>query len=52
MVAFTMALRWHLRWHYPMVAFKIRVLLLSSKELSPQRRVSVVCKSFLSKMFL
>ena len=29
-----------------MVAFKVRVLLLSSKELSPQRRVSVTCKSF------
>ena len=35
-----------------MVAFKIRALLLLPKELSPYRRVSVICKSFLSKMFL
>ena len=35
-----------------MVAFKIRVLILSSKQLSPYRRVSVICKSFLSKMLL
>ena len=35
-----------------MVAFKIRALLLSSKQLSPYRRVSVISKSFLSKMFL
>ena len=35
-----------------MVAFNIKVLLLSSKELSPYRRVSVICKSFLSKMCL
>ena len=35
-----------------MVAFNIRVLLLSSKELSPYRRVSVICKLFLSKMCL
>ena len=34
-----------------MVAFKIRLLLLSSKERSPYRRVSVICKSFLSEMF-
>ena len=35
-----------------MVAFKIKVLLLSSKELSPYRRVSVISKRFLSNMFL
>ena len=35
-----------------MAAFKIRVLLLSSKEPSLYGRVSVICKSFLSKMFL
>ena len=34
-----------------MVAFKMRVLLLSSKERSPYRRASVICKSFLSEMF-
>ena len=35
-----------------MVVFKIKVLLLSSKELLLYRRISVICKSFLSKMFL
>ena len=35
-----------------MLAFKIRLLLLSSKELPPYRGVSVICKSLLSKMFL
>ena len=35
-----------------MVAFNIRVLLLLSKELSPYRRVSIICKLFLSKMCL
>ena len=35
-----------------MVAFKIRVLLLSCKELLPYRRASVMCKLLLSKMFL
>ena len=29
-----------------------RVLLLSSKKLSPYRRVSAICKSFLPKMWL
>ena len=35
-----------------MVVFTIRVLLLSFKELSPYKRISVTCKSFLSKMCL
>ena len=35
-----------------MAAFKIRVLVLLSKKLSPYRNVSVICKSFLLKMFL
>ena len=35
-----------------MLAFKIRVLPLSSKELAPYRRVSVIFKWFLSEMFL
>ena len=30
-----------------MLAFKIRTLLLSLKKLSPYRKVSVICKSFL-----
>ena len=41
-----------LRDRKSMVAFNIRVLLLLSKELSPYRRVSVICKSSLSKMCL
>ena len=35
-----------------MMAFKIKVLLLSSKELLPYRRALVIRKSFLSKIFL
>ena len=35
-----------------MVAFTIRVLFVSSDELSPQRSVSITFKSFLPKMFL
>ena len=34
------------------MASKIRALLLWPKELLPYRGVSVICKSFLSKMFL